>query len=224
MVSLTKLTSKKTDNNVDEFDVDKNHITTVLWQDPKTPNRTKASIFGGRSPLPWLIRGIKKLIQAGAKGIVIPCNTVHLWYPQMNKLAKSFDVPIFHIVDSVKSKLANIGINEGSIGLIATSATVKLKLYHKKMKDYKLILPSKEQQKEVVKGIYLVKKGKIKDAYPIFANIANDLASKGAKAVILGCTEVPIGIKGGSHIKLNVPVIDSIESLAEVAVKWGLDQ
>src|SRR5271170_704064 len=74
MVRLTLLTPASRDQD---------HIPTVLWSDPRVPDRGDATQSGGADPLPWLLRGIVGLKQAGCGAIVVPCNTAHAWYKQM---------------------------------------------------------------------------------------------------------------------------------------------
>src|SRR6201747_1274384 len=62
---------------------DQDHIPTVLWSDPRVPDRTAGRMAGGADPLPWLLRGIEGLRQAGCGAIAIPCNTAHGWYEPM---------------------------------------------------------------------------------------------------------------------------------------------
>jgi aspartate racemase len=45
------------------------------------------------------------------------------------------------------------------------------------------------------------------------------LVSRGAKAVVLGCTEIPLGIAAGPP--LPFPVCDSIDALARAAIGWA---
>ena len=40
---------------------DQDHIPTILWSDPRVPDRTLGRLSGGADPLPWLQRGIRGL-------------------------------------------------------------------------------------------------------------------------------------------------------------------
>ena len=44
---------------------DQDHIPAVLWSDPRIPDRGAAMRDGGEDPLPWLLRGIEGLKDAG---------------------------------------------------------------------------------------------------------------------------------------------------------------
>src|SRR5579862_8925216 len=74
MLRLTLLTPAATDQE---------HIPTVLWSDPRVPDRAAALRPELPDPLPWLLRGIDGLKRAGCNAIVIPCNTAHAWYEAM---------------------------------------------------------------------------------------------------------------------------------------------
>jgi aspartate racemase len=54
------------------------------------------------------------------------------------------------------------------------------------------------------------------------AEVVNDLAARGSAAVVLGCTEIPLGIQAGPSAGLKVPVIDTIDALARAAIAWAL--
>jgi aspartate racemase len=49
--------------------------------------------------------------------------------------------------------------------------------------------------------------------------VVNGLAERGAAAVVLGCTEIPLGIQSGPS--LGVPMIDTIDALARAAIAWA---
>jgi aspartate racemase len=51
--------------------------------------------------------------------------------------------------------------------------------------------------------------------------VVNSLAARGVTAVVLGCTEIPLGILAGPADALDVPVIDTIDGLALAAIGWA---
>src|SRR5690349_7057585 len=104
MLRLTQLTPATRDQD---------HIPTVLWSDPRVPDRTIGRLGNGVDPLPWLLRGIEGLRRAGCGAIAIPCNTAHGWYDQMRNAAQ---MPILHIVDAAAVELRQLGITRGTLG------------------------------------------------------------------------------------------------------------
>ncbi|MEA2790568.1 MAG: aspartate racemase, partial [Acetobacteraceae bacterium] len=51
--------------------------------------------------------------------------------------------------------------------------------------------------------------------------VVNSLAARGATAVVLGCTEIPLGIQAGPASALRTPVVDTIDALARAAIGWA---
>jgi aspartate racemase len=212
MLRLTLLTPAATDQE---------HIPAVLWSDPRVPDRGAAMRPTGADPLPWLLRGIEGLKRAGCGAIVVPCNTAHLWYDAMVQVA---ELPMPHIVDAAAADLARIGLRPGLIGLMGTATTLRSKLYQQRLGDlgWDCIEPTDEQMTRLVSpAIALVKANQVADAYAPLAEVVNALAARGAAAVVLGCTEIPLGIQAGPGERLTVPVIDTIDALARAAIAWA---
>jgi aspartate racemase len=200
---------------------DQEHIPAVLWSDPRVPDRGEAMRPGGTDPLPVLLRGIEGLTRAGCGAIVVPCNTAHVWYGQM---AEAAGVPIPHIVDAAAADLARIGIKPGRIGLMGTPVTLRTKLYQQRLtrQGWDCVEPTEDQMTRLVSpAIALVKANQVAAAYEPLAEVVNSLAARGATAVVLGCTEIPLGIQAGPADRMAVPVIDTIDALARAAIVWA---
>jgi aspartate racemase len=198
---------------------DQEHIPAVLWSDPRVPDRGGAP--GGADPLPWLLRGIEGLKRAGCGAIVVPCNTAHAWYDQMLQVA---GMPMPHIVDAAAADLARIGIAPARIGLMGTATTLRMKLYQQRLSSlgWECIEPTAEQMTHLVSpAIARVKANQVADAFEPLVEVVNDLGARGAAAVVLGCTEIPLGIQAGPSARLTVPVIDTIDALARAAIVWA---
>jgi aspartate racemase len=201
---------------------DQEHIPAVLWSDPRVPVRSEVPAPGAADPLPWLLRGTEGLKRAGCGAIVIPCNTAHIWYDQM---VEASGLPIPHIVDAAAADLAGIGIRPGRIGVMGTPMTLRTRLYQQRLASLgweECIQPTDAQMTRLVSpAIAQVKANQVADAFEPLAEVVNDLAARGASAVVLGCTEIPLGIQAGPAARLNVPVIDTIDSLARAAIIWA---
>jgi len=202
-------------------DCDQDHIPAVLWSDPRVPDRGAARFGSGPDPLPWLLRGINALNQAGCGAIAIPCNTAHGWFQPM---AESTGLPILHIVDAAAAELRRIGVTGGLIGLMGTEATLAMRLYQDRLgaRGWAIIEPEPGQMRRLVTpAIAAVKANRVSEAYAPLAEVVNSLASRGALAVVLGCTEIPLGIQAGPGDGLRVPVVDTIDALARAAIGWA---
>jgi len=200
---------------------DQDHIPAVLWSDPRIPPRTNGKGPGAGDPLPWLLRGIAGLKQAGCGAIAIPCNLAHAWYPEMQAAT---DLPILHIVDAAAADLRRLGIAPGRIGVMATSETLRQRLYQDRLAalGWDCIAPNPAQMARLVEpAIALVKANRVAETYAPLAEVVNDLAARGAAAVVLGCTEIPLGILAGPAEGLGAPVVDTIDALAHAAIDWA---
>jgi aspartate racemase len=202
-------------------DRDQDHIPTVLWSDPRVPDRIAGQRGTGPDPLPWLLHGIRGLRLAGCGAIVIPCSTVHGWFDPMSEAA---GLPILHIVDAAAIELRRIGIAGGKVGLMGTVPTLAMRLYQDRLGalGWVCVEPTSEQMESLVlPAIALVKLNRVADAYAPLVEVVNSLAARGAAAVVLGCTEIPLGIQAGPAAALQVPVVDTIDALARAAIGWA---
>jgi aspartate racemase len=200
---------------------DQDHIPAILWSDPRIPDRGAARRGQGPDPLPWLMHGIEGLRRAGCGAVAIPCNTAHGWFEPM---AKDAGLPILHIVDAAADDLRRIGVTRGSIGLMGTEATLAMRLYQDRLgaQGWDIIEPDPVQmQRLVTPAIRAVKANRVAEAYAPLAEVVNSLASRGATAVVLGCTEIPLGIQAGPSDALRVPVVDTIDALARASIRWA---
>ena len=66
-----------------------------------------------------------------------------------------------------------------------------------------------------------MKANRVSEAYAPLATVVRSLAARGARAVVLGCTEIPLGIQAGGWRSLPVPLIDTIDALALAAIAWA---
>ena len=212
MTRLTLLTQAETDQA---------HIPAVLWSDPRVPDRTRA-LAGGPSPLPALLRGMGVLRAAGACAIVIPCNTAHGWY---DELAIGAGVPVLHIVDTAIAALRRLGGAPGmAVGVLGTQATLSMRLYQDRLEaqGWTAIVPDAVEMRELVTpAIGLVKANRVDEAFAPLAEMANRLARRGARSVVLGCTEIPLAILSGPADGIAVPLVDTIDALALAAIAWA---
>ena len=107
---------------------------------------------------------------------------------------------------------------------MGTEATLAMRLYQDRLgaQGWDIIEPDKaEMQRLVTPAIASVKANRVADAYQPLAEVVNSLASRGATAVVLGCTEIPLGIQAGPADGLRVPVVDTIDALARAAIAWA---
>ena len=168
-----------------------------------------------------LISGCRSLQKSRCKFIVIPCNTAHYWY---NDLQKKINIPILNMPKEVFLHTKKNCKKNSKIGLLATEGTLKTGVYSKFFdRNFKLVTPNDTLQlKSVNKSIRLVKMGKIKEAEKAIKPAVDYLMKMKCKKIILGCTELPIAIfafKSFKKIKLSKTFLDPNLMLANVSMK-----
>ena len=154
---------------------------------------SKASKQKYNRVLESLLKGCKLLEKNKCKFIVIPCNTAHYWF---DDLQIKINIPIINMPKEVY-KITKMKCQKNSkIGLLATEGTLKTGVYKKIFKkNYQLIEPSQKLQKSSVnKAIKFVKMGNVKAAAKAIKPSINSLVKMKCKKIILGCTELPIAI------------------------------
>ena len=194
---------------------DQEHIPCIIWSDPTVPDRSTSLINGDDLPWAKLKRGIQGLKNADCDHIVIPCNTAHFWYDRMLEIG----VPIIHIVESVADELRNQNITNTKIGIIGTRATINQGLYQQHLgnQGWDCITPSEEEMEKFVQpSIDLIKANKLELAEELLYQAISSLIEKGANAVVLGCTELPLAVR--STVYNNCVLINSIDSLVKAVL------
>ncbi len=197
---------------------DQDHLRIIIDNNPKIPDRTAAILHQGPSPLPMMIETARNLERAGASFLIIPCNTSHYY---INELRKEIEIPIVNMIELTALKLKNMNFRR--IGLLATTGTIKTRLYQDALmkEGMKAIIPPEDLQNEVMSAIYdYIKAGNLKTGRKIVLRVAKELIKNGAEAILCGCTEISLVLKEGD---LSVPVIDPLELLAKEAVKLAFE-
>lgn len=199
---------------------DQEHIPVVLHNDPRVPDRSSAYMAGGPSPLPAMLCGIGALIAAGADCIATPCNTAHLWYDDMQAASGK---PLLHIVDAVIEDLRRRGVCDGRVGILGTPATIALGLYQKGLRKagFEPVEPTDDEVRDFcAPAIAAVKANRPEDGFAPCAEGIRRLAARGAKAVVLGCTELPLAVPPARRGEFDVLLSDSIDALALQAIRY----
>ena len=153
---------------------------------------------------------LRKLHSSQANVVVIPCNTAHLLLPKLNLNKTDF----VSIVDSVVDKI--VKSQSKKVGILASPNTIKSKLYHSSLAKLGIetVEPTQQQQRileSIIRGVIS------QSDTQLLAKKLNSVISTFDKNIVdclvIGCTEL-------STLKVNakVPVIDSLEQLAESAM------
>lgn len=199
---------------------DQEHIPVVVSSIPQVPDRTAAFRGEGASPLDAMIASGRRLAAAGAGVVVMPCNTAHLWF---DELESALGLPMLHLVDAAIAEALEAVPEGGKVGLLATDATLASGLYLNRRprqgRAVHWLLPTAGEMLELIMpAIAEVKAGRLAAAAPRLVEAAHRLRTRGAGAVVLGCTEIPLVL---DERAAGLPVIDATAALARETVTWA---
>ena len=209
LLKITKLTDAKRDQD---------HVHVIIDSNINIPDRTAAILHGGEDPLPELTASAKLLENAGADMIIMACNTAHYF---ATELAKATSLPIISMPEETAHLLKKRGIKK--VALLATDGTVQSGVYQNVLdaEEIETIYPNHEQQALIMSVIYNYIKRGILDASKLpvreVLDVCIDLKKRGAEAVLLACTELPVAFDVMGL--LDESCVDPTEVLAAAAVK-----
>ena len=196
---------------------DQEHINMLVFNDCDIPDRTAfITEKSPDNPLPVMVEDAKRLEAAGCEFVVIPCNTAHYFY---DELEQAVEIPVVNIVEET-IRYAKARVQDLScVGIMATTGTIVTGTYQKyaERAGLSFAVPDEDEQDLLMQIIYDgVKAGK-----PVpradFDRVANHLRAKGAQCLILGCTELSVLKR---DLSINDPdVVDSIDVLASETVR-----
>lgn len=158
---------------------------------------------------------------AGADFLLICTNTMHKVAPQIEA---SINIPLLHIADATAEVLVKSGIS--TVGLLGTAFTMEQDFYKGRLEDnhgLTVLIPSQEDIKIIHDVIYKeLCLGVLNQASKVeYLRIIKQLASQGAEAVILGCTEIGMLI---SQSDTDVKLFDTTYIHAQKAVELAIDK
>ncbi len=166
-----------------------------------------------KNMLKLLLKSAKNLECIGADFIVIPCNSAHYFYENLEKEIK---IPLLSMIEETIKKVNSE--NYKTIGLIGTKITMN-EVYNKYLNKYSIKKIVPDSQNKIIglisdisinKNILKCKKELLKIIY--------DLKGKGAEAVILGCTELSLIL---NQKDADVKLFDTLNILAESTIKFA---
>jgi aspartate racemase len=160
----------------------------------------------------------RQLEAAGADLIVLTTNTMHRVY---DAIEAAVALPFLHIADPTGAALRAAGVER--VALLGTRYTMELPFYAERLRDkfgLDVLVPDEAARNDVHRIIYDELCHGVIDAASraTYVAIIDELAKRGAQAVILGCTEITLLIGAADS---PLPVFDTTALHAKAAVEWA---
>ncbi len=169
--------------------------------------------------VPILSNAASELEAAGADFILIASATTNI---SCKEVENNLSIPLLDIVEPTAKAICSNGIKK--IGLLGTKPTMEHSFFRSRLIDFGIstIVPSSKNRQFIHDVIYnelcrdIIKKSS-KEKY---LRIVENLVSKGAEGIILGCTEIPLLI---GQKDIAVPIFDIAKLHALEALNLALD-
>lgn len=148
----------------------------------------------------------------------IACNTAHML---ITDIQNQTNIPIVSMINEVTSEASRRKYKK--VGILATPFTIRHNLYQDSLKKEGIdfIVPSLNQLLAIESVIRKIISGdQTHDDSMKILRIATDLHMRGAQAIILGCTEIPLVFPK----EYPIPVLNSVEILCLTLLKKYYEQ
>jgi len=202
--------------------LDQDHIPVLVAQATTVPPRPKYILKESTiDPVREMEAVSKGLVAAGATHLAVICNTAH--YFMYDVVEKFSNVEFIDMIDLTLQFVARlVGEKKGNVGIYATTATLRTKIYESKMNgnfSFQLVSPldiqhegvqSQSEIEKVIFGEHGIKSGydnvdrSLEARNSLQVLLTESLRIKrslGVDIIILGCSELPLLLNNES-IKL----------------------
>ncbi len=155
----------------------------------------------------------------GADFLVICSNTLHRY---ASEIEENIGITVHGIADATAQEIKKLSIRK--VGLLGTKYAMEGDYYKNTLQGkygIETMIPDKEAREHIDSIIFKeLCVGAIKDdSRKYMVDIIDQLHSKGAEAIVLGCTEIPLLIK---QKDVSIPVFDTMTIHAISAVEKAL--
>lgn len=160
----------------------------------------------------------QKLKRTSVDFLILCANTLHQY---VDALENETGLNVVHIADATAVEIKKKNISK--IGLLGTRFTMEMDFYIQQLNQSSIesLVPEKPEREFVHDAIMneLLKEIFKRETKDKFLKIIDELTNRGAKGIVLGCTEIPLLIK---QTDLNLPVFNTLEIHAKAAVDFAL--
>ena len=159
------------------------------------------------------------LERAGADFVVLCTNTMHRVAPAIER---AVSIPLLHIADATAAAVKAAGV--GTVGLLGTRFTMEQGFYVDRLRErhgLEVVVPAEADRAEVHRVIYeeLCFGRVLAGSRAAYEGVVGRLAARGARGVILGCTEIAMLV---DPARLPVPAFDTATLHARAAADLAL--
>jgi len=212
---------------------DQEHLDTILLSlSSRIPDRTEYLLGKvALNPALPITDVLLRLEKAGAVVAGIPCNTSHaagIYTQILEQLERAgSEIRVLNMIGETVSFTCRQFPGFRTIGVLSTTGTYRSGIYSRALENagFRVVVPEAEMQEELIhKAIYDPEYGIKTVSQPIHSRAIDNLErgivnlkERGAEAVVLGCTEIPLAFPGS--MVMDLPAIDPTTVLARALIR-----
>jgi aspartate racemase len=212
---------------------DQEHLPVTLISYPgRIPDRsTWLADHSAPSPVPAMLEILRRLDDAGCAVAGIPCNTAHApaLYDTLaaGLRAEGRAIRLIHIVDAIVEHVREVAPGVERVGVLATDASLEARLHEIGLEEAGMdaIAPDPDLQSRLVQpsifdaewGLKAHSNPPSERARAALLEATEHLARRGAGAVVLGCTELPLAVPEEAHA--GAVLVNSTRALARALIR-----
>jgi aspartate racemase len=199
-----------------DAECDQDHVHMLVDHNPHVPNRQAAILADGEDPGPALAEMASRLEAGGADFLVIPCNTAYVFE---DSILAATRIPLISIISESIAAVRESAPAASAVGVLATDGCLQTGIYQAGIEAAGMTaaLPTAGEMEQIMALINAIKAGNQGTAPGAgLKSLAEALITRGADAIIAGCTEIPLVLKDEM---VKVPLVSSTDALAQKTVR-----
>ena len=143
-----------------------------------------------------LIDAARSVERGGAQLLALCANTAHV---HAAAVAAAVSIPLVHLVDGVAERIREAGST--TVGVLCTHRSRDAAIFDaalSKTADGRVLMPSAAEQTELDQAIldFAHSGGSSRESKLCVQGLVQELCRRGADGIVLGCTELPLMLKG----------------------------
>ncbi|MDO8599666.1 MAG: amino acid racemase [bacterium] len=191
---------------------DQEHVQVLCFTNPHIPDRTQSILAdGGNAYVAAVRESIALLERAGVDVLAIPCCTAHARFAD---LKSGTTTPLIHMVDTAIAHIIVLQDPRAHVGLLTTDGALRAEVFMRAAAGTRLewVTPMRDEQRVLMSFIARAKSSSPPDVTDLMPFL-RALRSRGADAILLGCTELSLYATALTHA--GFPIVDPLRILAE---------
>lgn len=194
---------------------DSDHIPLLIDMNSQVPSRIDRLITGqGADPGPVLAHMARRLEEAGAVALAMPCNTAHHY---VTEICDAVKIPFLNMVSLSAQSASQQAKDREPVGILASPAVRRIGLLDRALERYGIKALWPEPDDSMLSAIQTIKEhGTTTEAKAIHKAASQDLWERGARIQLIACSEFSLI---SNSVAPECQIIDTLDVLVGAIVE-----